>query len=116
MAQHEIIKLFENLQIRTVWDDKDEKYFFSVIDIIKVLTGSENPRRYWSDLKRKLFTEGSQLYENIVQLRLSSSDGKKYLTDVADVEQLMRLVQSIPSKKAEPFKRWLAQTGAERQK
>ena len=114
MAQHEIIKLFENLQIRTVWDDKDEKYFFSVIDIIKVLTGSENPRRYWSDLKRKLSAEGSQLYENIVQLKLSSSDGKKYLTDVADVEQVMRIIQSIPSKKAEPFKQWLAQTGAER--
>ena len=109
MAQHEIIKLFENLQIRTVWDDKDEKYFFSVIDIIKVLTGSENPRRYWSDLKRKLSAEGSQLYENIVQLKLSSSDGKKYLTDVADVEQVMRIIQSIPSKKAEPFKQWLAQ-------
>lgn len=114
MAQEEAIKLFEGLKIRVMWDDEKEKYFFSVVDIIQVLTESTTPRRYWSDLKRKLEAEGSEVYEKIVQLKLQSPDGKQRLTDVADAEQVLRLIQSVPSKKAEPFKQWLAQVGAER--
>ena len=113
MEQSEI-KLFEGQNIRYVWDEEKEQYFFSVVDVIQVLTESAIPRRYWSDLKRKLATEGSELYEKIVQLKLPSSDGKKYLTDVATTEQLLRLIQSIPSKKAEPFKLWLAEVGRQR--
>jgi len=108
------IKLFEEKQVRTVWDEEAEKWWFSVVDIVAVLTGSDNSRRYWSDLKRKLKAEGSQLYENIVQLKMPSADGKSYNTDVADTEQILRLVQSIPSPKAEPFKMWLAKVGNER--
>ena len=108
------VKIFENRNIRTIWDEQNEKWWFSVVDIIAVLTDSDNPRRYWSDLKRKLKTEGSQLYENIVQLKMESTDGKMYLTDSADTEQVLRLIQSIPSKKAEPFKLWLAKVGNER--
>lgn len=114
MAQEETIKLFEGKQVRFVWDDEQEKYYFSVVDIIQVLTESTTPRRYWSDLKRKLEAEGSEVYEKIVQLKLKASDGKKYLTDVADTEQVFRLIQSVPSKKAEPFKLWLAALGQER--
>ena len=114
MAQEEIIKLFDAKQIRVVWDDEKEKYFFSVVDVIQALTDSAIPRRYWSDLKRKLAAEGSEVYEKIVQLKLQAPDGKKYLTDVADTEQVLRLIQSIPSKKAEPLKLWLAQVGQER--
>ena len=114
MAQEETIKLFEGKQVRYVWDDEKEKYFFSIVDVIQVLTDSTTPRRYWSDLKRKLAAEGSEMYEKIVQLKLPSSDGKSYLTDVADTEQVFRLIQSIPSKKAEPFKLWLASLGQER--
>ena len=113
MEQSEI-KLFEGQNIRYVWDEEKEQYFFSVVDVIQVLTESAIPRRYWSDLKRKLAAEGSELYEKIVQLKLPSSDGKKYLTDVATTEQLLRLIQSIPSKKAEPFKLWLAEVGRQR--
>jgi hypothetical protein len=98
------IKLFEDKQVRFEWDEQAEKWWFSVVDVIAVLTDSDNPRRYWSDLKRKLKAEGSQLYENIVQLKMPSADGKNYLTDVADTEQVLRLVQSVPSPKAEPFK------------
>jgi len=108
------IKIFEERQVRAVWDETTEKWWFSVVDIIAILTDSDNPRRYWSDLKRKLRVEGSQLYENIVQLKMESADGKMYLTDVADTEQVLRLVQSVPSKKAEPFKLWLAKVGRER--
>ncbi len=104
MAQEETIKLFEGKQVRFVWDDEKQKYYFSVVDIIQVLTESTTPRRYWSDLKRKLEAEGSEVYEKIVQLKLKASDGKKYLTDVADTEQVLRLIQSVPSKKAEPLK------------
>lgn len=114
MNEDNKIQLFEGQQVRYVWDGEKEKYFFSVVDVIKVLTDSENPRRYWSDLKRKLEAEGSELYEKIVQLKLPSSDGKNYLTDVADTEQVFRLIQSIPSKKAEPLKLWLASLGQER--
>ena len=112
MEQSEI-KLFEGQNIRYVWDEEKEQYFFSVVDVIQVLTESAVPRRYWSDLKRKLAAEGSELYEKIVQLKLPSADGKKYLTDVATTEQLFRLIQSIPSKKAEPFKLWLAHVARE---
>jgi len=108
------LKLFEHKNIRSHWDAEEEKWYFSIIDIIEVLTGSSIPKRYWSDLKKKLVSEGSQLYENIVQLKFEAADGKKYATDVADTEQLLRLIQSIPSPKAEPFKQWLAKVGYER--
>lgn len=108
------IKLFEGRKVRSVWDEKKEEWYFSIIDIIEILTESSTPRRYWSDLKIKLKNEGAvQLYENIVQLKMLSPDGKMRLTDVATTEQIFRLIQSIPSKKAEPFKMWLAQVGKE---
>ncbi|MBX2969913.1 MAG: hypothetical protein KF803_11130 [Cyclobacteriaceae bacterium] len=109
------IKLFEAKKVRTQWDDEKELWYFSIIDVIQILTGSNNPRRYWSDLKRKLEQEGfSQLYDIIVQLKLESNDGKKYLTDCTDTQGLLRIIQSIPSPKAEPFKQWLAQVGYEK--
>jgi len=109
------IKLFESKQIRSEWNDAEQKWYFAIIDVIEILTESKNPRRYWSDLKRKLSTEGfSQLYEIIVQLKMISSDGKKYSTDCADAKGLLRIIQSIPSPKAEPFKQWLAQVGSDR--
>lgn len=108
------IQLFEDRAIRSAWDSEKEEWFFSVVDVCGVLSGSDNPRRYWSDLKRKMQAEGSELYEKIVQLKLTAPDGKKRLTDVANVEQLLRIIQSIPSPKAEPFKLWLAQVGRER--
>ena len=115
MTKETSIKLFESKKIRVHWDNESEKWYFSVIDIIETLTQSNNPRRYWSDLKRKLTKEGfSQLYEIIVQLKLKASDGKKYTTDCADTEGLLRIIQSIPSPKAEPFKVWLAKVGYER--
>lgn len=114
MTKKDAIKIFEDKKIRTVWDDKTEEWYFSIVDVVAVLTDSDNPRRYWSDLKRKLSKEGSQLYANIVQLKLPSSDGKLYKTDVATTEQLFRLIQSIPSPKAEPFKLWMAQVAKER--
>lgn len=115
MSEQDKIQLFENQIIRTVWDEEREEWFFSVVDVCAVLTGSDNPRRYWSDLKRKMKAEGAvQLYENIVQLKMKSSDGKSYKTDAADTEQLLRIIQSIPSPRAEPFKLWLAQVGCER--
>ena len=114
MAEENQIQLFEGQHVRYVWDSEKEKYFFSVVDVIKVLTDSENPRKYWSVLKTRLKQEGSELATNCSQLKLPSSDGKKYLTDVADTEQVFRLIQSIPSKKAEPFKLWLASLGQER--
>ena len=109
------IQLFEDQKIRTAWDAEKEEWYFSIIDVISVLTGTANPRRYWSDLKRKLKTEGAnELYEKIVQLKMLSSDGKRYKTDVVNTEQLLRIIQSIPSPKAEPFKAWLAMVGKER--
>ena len=114
MVKQNTIKLFEEKKIRTLWDGETEEWYFSVVDVVAVLTDSENPRRYWSDLKRKLVKEGSQLYEEIVQLKMLSSDGKYYKTDVATAQQLFRLIQSIPSPKAEPFKLWMAQVAAER--
>ena len=109
------IQLFEDQKIRTAWDAEKEEWYFSIIDVISVLTDTVNPRRYWSDLKRKLKIEGAvEVYEKIVQLKLLSPDGKKRLTDVASTEQLLRIIQSIPSPKAEPFKAWLAMVGKER--
>ena len=109
------IQLFEDQKIRTAWDAEKEEWYFSIIDVISVLTGTANPRRYWSDLKRKLKAEGAnELYEKIVQLKMLSSDGKRYKTDVANTEQLLRIIQSIPSPKAQPFKAWLAMVGKER--
>lgn len=108
------IKLFESKKVRTHWDEEKELWFFSVIDVIEALTGTDRPRKYWNDLKTKLMKEGSQLSENIGQLKMQSADGKFYLTDVADTAQILRLIQSIPSPKAEPFKQWLAQVGYDR--
>lgn len=108
------IKLFEDKKVRTLWDSEKEEWYFSVIDVIAILTDSENPRRYWSDLKRKLNAEGSQLYADIVQLKMRAPDGKLRLTDCLTTEQLFRLIQSIPSPKAEPFKLWIAHVAKER--
>ena len=108
------VKIFEDKNIRTIWNEDQEKWFISIIDVIEVLTNSERPRKYWSDLKAKLNKEGSQLSEKIGQLKIEAEDGKMRLTDVADTEQLFRLIQSIPSPKAEPFKLWLAKIAAER--
>lgn len=110
-----ILNLFEGREIRSVWDANKEDYYFSVVDVIQVLTDSNIPRRYWTDLKRKLEQEGSQLYENIVQLKMKSTrDGKNYLTDTLDTKGILRLIESVPSSKAEPFKLWLAQMGSDR--
>lgn len=114
MKQQQALQLFEDKKVRTIWDAEQEKWYFSIVDTIMVLTGSSIPKRYWTDLKKKLVKEGSQLYENIVQLKMQSADGKYYKTDVAVTEQLFRLIQSIPSPKAEPFKLWLAQIASER--
>ena len=109
------IKLFESQKIRSHWDAEQQKWYFSVVDVIQILTDSNNPRRYWSDLKRKLEEEGFlQLYDILVQLKIVSQDGKKYATDCTDTEGLLRIIQSIPSPKAEPFKQWLAKVGYER--
>ena len=108
------IKIFENKKVRSHWDAERETWFFSVIDIIEILTGSTIPKRYWADLKKKLTKEGSQLYEKIVQLKFEAADGKKYATDCLDTPNLFRVIQSIPSPKAEPFKQWLAKVGYER--
>lgn len=114
MTKETAIKLFDQKQIRTLWNEEQEKWYFSIVDVIEALTGTERPRKYWSDLKAKLEKEGSELSEKIGQLKLESADGKFYKTDVADTEQLFRLIQSIPSPNAEPFKMWLAQVGRER--
>ena len=114
MTKETAIKLFDEKQVRTVWDAEQEKWYISIIDVVGILTDSPNPRKYWSVLKTRLKAEGSQLATNCSQLKMQSSDGKYYLTDVADTEQLFRLIQSIPSPKAEPFKLWLAQVAAER--
>jgi len=108
------IKLFEDKQVRTVWDTEQEKWYISIVDVIEILTGTDRPRKYWNDLKAKLKKEGSELSEKIGQLKMAATDGKMRMTDVADTEQLFRLIQSIPSPKAEPFKLWLAQVATER--
>lgn len=108
------IKLFESKKVRTHWDEKEEKWYFSIVDVIEILTETDRPRKYWSDLKSKLKKEGSELSDFIGQLKMESSDGKMYTTDIANTEQILRLIQSIPSPKAEPFKVWLAKVGYER--
>ena len=108
------VKLFENKKIRTHWDKQKEEWYFSVVDVITILTNSLRPRKYWNDLKMKLSNEGSQLSAKIGQLKFESLDGKKYLTDVLNTKDILRLIQSIPSPKAEPFKLWLAQVGNDR--
>ena len=112
--KHDAIKIFEDAKVRAVWDGEQEKWYFSIVDVIEILTNSNRPRKYWSDLKIKLKQEGSELSEKIGQLKIKSTDGKFYKTDVADTEQLFRLIQSIPSPKAEPFKQWLAKVARER--
>lgn len=114
MTKDTAIKLFEDKKIRTQWDEDVEKWYFSIVDVIAVLTDSERPRKYWSDLKSKLNKEGSELSENIGQLKMLADDGKSRATDVADTEQLFRLIQSVPSPKAEPFKLWIAKVARER--
>ena len=117
MAQNDNIQLFEDKRIRTAWDEEKEEWYFSVVDVVAVLTDQPDQRhaaRYWSVLKTRLKKEGSELTTNCSQLKMRSADGKRYNTDVADTEQLLRIIQSIPSPKAEPFKLWLAQVGRER--
>ena len=114
MANESVIKLFEGKQVRIVWDEEQEKYYFSVVDVIEVLTDSPRPRKYWNALKTKLKAEGNESSQNLGQLKLQASDGKKYLTDVADIEEILRIIQTVPSPKAEPLKRWLAEVGAQR--
>lgn len=114
MEKKNEIKLFEEKKVRTLWDEEQEKWYISFIDVIEVLTESPRPRKYWSALKTKLKAEGSELSQNMGQLKMEAEDGKMRLTDVADTEQIFRLIQSIPSPKAEPFKLWLAQLASER--
>jgi len=114
MNRENSIVLFNQKQVRRFWDEDQELWYFSIVDVIEILTDSKRPRRYWNDLKKKLYKEGSELSEKIGQLKMLSPDGKKYLTDVTDTENILRLVQSIPSPKAEPFKLWLAKVGYER--
>ena len=114
MKEETAIRLFETQKIRSVWNEAEQQWYFSIVDVIEVLTGTDRPRKYWNDLKTKLQKEGSELSEKIGQLKMPSSDGKMYATDVASTPQLLRLIQSIPSPKAEPFKVWLAKVGYER--
>lgn len=114
MAENTRIKLFEDKKVRTIWDEEAEEWYFSVVDVVAVLTESQNPRKYWSVLKTRLKTEGSQLATNCSQLKMPATDGKMYKTDCMTTEQLFRLIQSIPSPKAEPFKLWMAQVAKER--
>lgn len=114
MTKENTIKLFQDQKVRVEWDEDQEKWYFSIVDVIEILTQSVNPRKYWSVLKTRLKKEGSELATNCSQLKMQSADGKYYKTDVADTEQLLRLIQSIPSPKAEPFKLWLAKVGYER--
>ena len=104
MTQKQALKFFEQKKVRTVWDDEEEKWYFSIVDVIAVLTETDRPRKYWSDLKKKLKQEGSEVSEKIGQFKMKAEDGKNRHTDVADIEQLFRLIQCIPSPKAEPFK------------
>ena len=114
MENNGSVKLFESKKIRSHWDESEEKWYFSVIDVVEILTESSIPKRYWSDLKKKLTNEGSEAYEKIVRLKMKAEDGKNRETDVVDTETLLRIIQSIPSPKAEPFKQWLAKVGYER--
>lgn len=114
MTQKQAIKLFEEKKIRTVWDDEQEKWYFSIVDAVSILTVSVDGRKYWNKLKQRLKEEGNETVTNCHQLKMLASDGKMRLTDVADTEQLLRLIQSIPSPKAEPFKLWMAKVASER--
>ncbi|MDR1027296.1 MAG: Bro-N domain-containing protein, partial [Rickettsiales bacterium] len=114
MPQSTDIKLFENQNIRSLWDETAEKWYFAITDIVGVLTDSPNPRKYWSVLKTRLKAEGSELTTKCSQLKMQAADGKSYLTDVGDTEQIFRIIQSVPSPKAEPFKLWLAKVGSDR--
>ena len=114
MTKKEALQLFEQKKVRTVWDDQEEKWYFSIVDVCGVLTDSPNPRNYWKVLKHRLAKEGNETVTNCNQLKLQAEDGKKRLTDVADTEQLFRIIQSIPSPKAEPFKQWMAQVARQR--
>lgn len=114
MTQHNAVKLFEARKVRTIWDDKEEKWYFSIVDVVAVLTDSTNPQTYWRVLKKRLIDEGNQSVTTCNALKMRAADGKMRLTDVADTQQLLRLIQSIPSPKAEPFKQWMAQVAAER--
>jgi len=114
MKQQNPVQIFEEQNVRTHWDAEEEKWYLSIIDVIQILTNTDRPRKYWSDLKAKLKKEGSELSEKIGQLKMNAEDGKLRITDVADTEQLFRLIQSIPSPKAEPFKLWLAKIASER--
>ena len=114
MTENDKLQVFEDQTIRTAWDEEKEEWYFSVVDVIEVLTETPRPRKYWNALKTKLKAEGSELSQNMGQLKMPAADGKNYKTDVLDTQQLFRLIQSIPSPKAEPFKMWLAQVGAER--
>jgi len=114
MTQKDSIKLFEDKKVRSIWDDEQEKWFISIVDVIEVLTDSTNPQVYWRVLKKRLLAEGNQTVTNCNGLKMQAPDGKMRMTDVADTEQIFRLIQSIPSPKAEPFKLWLAQIASER--
>lgn len=114
MVKKSKIAIFEGKKIRRLWNDKEEKWYFSVVDVVEVLAQTSRPRKYWDDLKRKLKMEGSELSEKIGQLKIQATDGKFYLTDAADTEVMLRIIQSIPSPNAEPFKLWLARVGYER--
>ena len=114
MTKKHALQLFEERKVRTVWDDQEEKWYFSIVDVCAVLTDSPNPRNYWKVLKHRLIKEGNQTVTNCNQLKLRAEDGRMRLTDVADTEQLFRIIQSIPSPKAEPFKQWMAQVASQR--
>ncbi len=114
MSQQQLVQAFDAHKVRIIWDDQQEKYYFSIVDVVQVLTESENPQTYWRVLKKRLLNEGNETVTNCNALKMPAPDGKMRLTDVADTEQVLRLVQSIPSKKAEPVKQWLAQVGQER--
>lgn len=114
MTKQQALKLFEERRVRTVWDDEQEKWYFSIVDVVAVLTDSSNPQTYWRVLKKRLLAEGNETVTNCNGLKMQATDGKMRLTDVADTEQLLRLIQSIPSPKAEPFKLWMAKVASER--
>ena len=114
MTKKEALQLFEQKKVRTVWDDEEEKWYFAIVDVVEVLTDSENPQTYWRVLKNRLKKEGNETVTNCNGLKLRAADGKMRMTDVADTEQLFRIIQSIPSPKAEPFKQWMAQVASQR--
>ena len=114
MTKKEALQLFEQKKVRTVWDDQEEKWYFAIVDVVEVLTDSENPQTYWRVLKNRLKKEGNETVTNCTGLKLRAADGKMRMTDVADTEQLFRIIQSIPSPKAEPFKQWMAQVASQR--